>query len=198
MKLQNKDIESLVEKYYAGVSSEEEELLLRATAAQDENFRQTTLKSQFETLKGLKNIKGLDSSFDDRIMKEIKSTNSKTKTISRFFYAASGIAATIAALFLIWFGTGFLQTPEVYATVTDPKVAFQETRLVLEDVSDKLNKGLKPAKKTVNKVDSNINQTSKVTKIKKALDKTKELQKLEKASDLLKSINKVYVDLGNS
>lgn len=198
MKLKNKDIERLVEKYYDGSSSEQEELLLKANAEQNEHFHQRSIKTQFETMKSLQNEAELDISFDERIMKEIKNSSSKTIIISKSFYQISGIVASIAAIIIIWFGVEMFKPSEPFNTVSDPVIAFQETRKVLEEVSSKLNKGLEAAQKTVITIDKNINKTQEVKKMTNAFEKAKSLQKIDKASKFLQSISKVYVDLGNS
>lgn len=198
MKLKDKDIERLVEKYYNGTSSEQEELLLKANAQQNEHFHQPSIKTQFETMKSLQNEAELDVSFDERLMKEIKNSSSKTFKISKFAYQISGIVASIAALIIIWFGVEIFKPSEPFNTVSDPVIAFQETRWALEEVSAKLNKGIKPAQKTVITIDKNINKTKEVKKMTDAFEKAKSLQKIDKASKFLQSISKVYVDLGNS
>ena len=198
MTLQDKDVERLVEKYYDGTSTEREELLLKASLDQDGNILHPTLKKQFELMKVLRSEAALGSAFDEDIMKEIRKKSPGKVRLTKMFYSISGVAASLAAILIIWFGTGLFQPKEVYGTVTDPEVAFRETRLAMQSMSEKLNKGLKPAKKTVETIDTNMRKASGIKKMDKALNKMKTLQKVDQASDFLKSINKVYVDLGNS
>ncbi len=198
MKLQDKDIERLVEKYYEGTSSEQEELLLRSAIEDDEFNSHPTMKYQFYGMKALREEPGLGSDFDKMIVKKIKSASPKRRSIKRTVYSVSTVVASMAAVLLIWFGSGLFQPNEVYGTVTDPIVAFHETRMAMEEVSAKLNKGLKPAKKSVEALDTNVKKAATVGKIEEAMDKAKKIKKMERASELLRSINKVYIDLGNS
>ncbi len=198
MKLEIKDIERLVEKYYDGQSTEQEELLLKAAIEDADYGTHPTIRNQFHSLKELQNEQGLDQKFDDRIMAEIKARSPKTAKIRKLVYSVSGIAASIAAVLIIWFGSGFFNGDPVYGTVTDPVIAFHETRLAMEEVSKKLNKGLKPAKESVNKIDSSVKKASSVKKIDETFKKARNMQKVNRAGELLKSINKVYIDLGNS
>jgi hypothetical protein len=198
MKLKNKDIERLVEKYYNGSSSEDEELLLKANAQLNEDFNQAGVKAQFESMKALKNKAFLDDSFDDRLFKEIKASSRENISLPKITKSMFGVVASIAAIVIIWFGVEFFKPSEPINTINDPAIAFQETRWALEDVSDKLNKGLNPAKKTVRKIDNSFEKTKKVEKLNSALEKTRSIQKLDKASNFLQSISKVYVELGNS
>ena len=61
-----------------------------------------------------------------------------------------------------------------------------------------MNKGLQPAKKTVDKVEDNVKQAGKIKKINGALKQAKKVNKYEEASELLKSMSKVQVRIGNS
>jgi hypothetical protein len=154
------------------------------------------IKSYFEVMDSLAE-ESLDETFDDRLFQEIESKQAKPH-IRRWTYRLTSIAAAAILLISLWFGTDLFQPKEVYGTIDDPVLAFQETQKVLDEVSKKMNKGLTPAKKTVEKVEENVKKAGEVNKINKALKKTKNINKLDKTSEFLKSFNKVYVDYGNS
>ena len=190
-------LDQLIEKYYAGETSPGEEKELKAyLLSGDIPQAHMELKEQFEIMDLLSNEQ-LPDDFDSMLMEKISSEKKKSKTFIGSFWV-SGIAATILLFIAIWFGADLLQPKAVYGTITDPKLAFNETKKVLDEVSKKMNKGLTPAKKTVDKVEGSVKQAGEIKQINKALKKAKKIDKLEEASDLLKSMNKVYVRIGNS
>ena len=187
----------MIEKFYAGETTLEEEQQLRdhlhregAASHYPELYEQMTLNDRFADEK-------LPDAFDELLLKKIaEDTKSPWLRISNPW--VTGVAATILILVTIWFGTDLLQPKEVFGTIDDPKLAFNETRKVLDEVSKKMNQALTPAKKTVDKVENNVQKAGELKKMNEALQKTKGMDKLENASDLLKSINKVYIKIGNS
>ena len=190
-------LELLIEKYYAGETSRDEEKELNAhLLGGDIPEAHLELKEQFEIM-DLMSKEQLPDDFDTKLMESISGEKKKSKSFIGSFWV-SGIAATVLLFIAIWFGTDLLQPKAVYGTITDPGLAFNETKKVLEEVSKKMNKGLTPAKKTVNKVEGSVKQAGEIKKMNKALNKAKSIDKLEEASDLLKSMNKVYVRIGNS
>jgi hypothetical protein len=192
-----KDIENLVEKFFSGETSEMEEARLRALVkADDLPDHLTDVRLYFEAMDSQQE-EMLDNSFEDDLFSIIESRGSKPVK-RRWIYRVASVAAAILILISIWFGTDLFDPKPAYGTIDDPVMAFQETKKVLDEVSKKMNKGLKPAKKTVDKVEDNVKKAGEVKKIDNALKKTKEINKLDKASDFLKSFNKVYVDYGNS
>ena len=127
----------------------------------------------------------LDNSFDEKILKEISSSNQKN--IKRYYIPRilSGIAATALILISIWGVSSLLSPKEVYGTINDPQAAFAETKKVLQKVSTNVNKGVAPATTTIKKAES-------------GLEKTKSIKKLNNTGQLLKSITKVTVNYGKS
>jgi hypothetical protein len=190
-------LKQLIDKYFDGETSLEEEQQLREFFKQEDlSGAYTELKAYFivsdefseETLSA-----GFDEMLDKKLMAESDSGKRKMTT-----YWISGIAASLLLFLSIWLGTELFQPKEVYGTITDPKIAFMETKKVLGDVSQKLNEGLKPARKTTGKVKKNIEQAGEITKVNQAFKKSESLNKLDEASDLLKSFSKVTIITGNS
>ena len=190
-------LDLLIEKYYAGETSPEEEKELKAFFLEgDMPAEYLGLKEQFEIM-DLMSKEQVSDDFDSKLMKNISGNKKDSKTFIGSFWI-SGIAATILLFIAIWFGTDLLNPKAVYGTITDPELAFNETKKVLDEVSKKMNKGITPAKKTVDKVEGSVKQAGEIKKINEALNKAKSIDKLEEASDLLKSMNKVYIRIGNS
>lgn len=181
------DIKNLIEKFYEGETTEQEDLRLmeyfESEAVPEELY---TEKQYFQSVAKMSEA-SLDDSFERRLMDKISEQPSKNN-YRIWIYSLSGVAATIAIFFAIWLGTDVFYPTKVYGTIDDPNIAFMETRKVLEDVSATMNKGLVPAKKTVSKVESNVQRASELKKI----------RKINEASDFLKSFSKVYVNYGNS
>jgi 3'-phosphoadenosine 5'-phosphosulfate sulfotransferase (PAPS reductase)/FAD synthetase len=191
------NIDLLIEKYYAGETSVQEETELRKYFdTQEVPESQMADRMYFAMLDELSDEK-LGDEFDEKLVSRL--TEEKPPSTFRIWsYRISSVAAVILLMLAIWFGTDLLQPKQVYGTITDPKLAFAETQKVLDEVSKKMNKGLQPAKKTVEAVEVNVKQAGKMNKMNSALKQAKKINKFEEASELLKSISKVQVRLGNS
>lgn len=190
-------LQNLIDKFYAGKTTEHEEEQLRAYFTITDDAKEFSVdKAYFRTTDSMKREE-LGTEFEPDLFDKINTKQTSGKfTIWR--YSLSGVAATIAVFLVLWFGTDLMQPEKIYGTIHDPHLAFSETQKVLEEVSKKMKKGLGPAKESVSKVEENVNRTNEVKRIKKALEKTKPIQKIEEASDLLKSFSKVYVNYGKS
>jgi hypothetical protein len=191
-------IESLITKFYAGETTLEEEAILR------DYFKQEVVPEKFHDAREYFNFLieekelELDSSFDDKVLRAIESSDGKPATVKMWTVGISSAAAAILVFLMIWIGTDLLQPREVYGTISDPSLAFHETQKLLSVVSKKMNKGLQPAEKTVKKVDNNIKRIGEFKKMDQALEDAKNIRKIDKASNLLKSISRVYVSYGDS
>ncbi|MEJ2595231.1 MAG: hypothetical protein P8100_08945, partial [bacterium] len=177
-------LERLIEKFYAGETTLEEEEQLRFFFKQDdvpEQYRE--LKEQFSLMDNLGHEE-LPVDFEKRLLAQMPvGSNGHKSRIGQYWIPA--IAATLLILITIIFGTDLLKPKKVYGTISDPEIAFMETRKVLEDVSGNINKGLVPAKETVEKVETNVQKAAAINEMNKALEKAKDIHKLENASELL-------------
>jgi len=190
-------LQDLIEKFYAGETTEHEEEQLKAYFNLADSSKELAReKEYFMAMNSLK-TEELDDTFEKELFKQINDEEPGRK-LKVWGYSISAVAATITIFLLVWFGTDILNPKEVYGTINDPHLAFAETQKALDEVSKKIKKGLKPAKKTVDKVEENVKKTGEVKKLNKALEKTKSFQKIDEASELLKSFSKVYVNYGKS
>lgn len=192
------EIEQLLAKFYNGETSLSEEEMLKDYLNQDtvpEQF--IAVKEHFNFLKNENELE-LDDAFDEKILQLIDTEKAQSNSLKIWTYRLSGVAAAILLFVMVWFGTDLLQPKEVYGTISDPSLAFLETRKAMDEVSKKMNKGLQPAEKTVQKIDKNVKRAGELKKMNQALEKTKGLRKIDQASDLLKSVSKVYVSYGDS
>jgi len=191
------ELKKLIEKFYKGETSEVAENSLRDWFQREDISEEFSAESEyFRTMYKLKE-ESLGASFEEDLLQKIKSE--KLPKVIRFWpLGISSIAATIMIFLAIWFGTDLLNSNEVYGTIKDPQIAFHESQRILEEVSKKLDKGLKPAQKTVEKVEENVKKTGEINKLNEAIKKAKPIHKIDNASELLKSFNKVYVNYGKS
>lgn len=191
------DINQLIEKFYAGETSVQEETQLRDYFEQA-NIPANHLSAKLHFIAANQLAEEeMGEDFEENLMSQL--VDEKPVSIIKIWtYRLTSAAAIILLMLAIWFGTDLLQPKEVYGTITDPKLAFAETQKVLDEVSKKMNKGLQPAKKTVDKVEDNVKQAGKIKKINSALKQAKKVNKYEEASELLKSMSKVQVRIGNS
>lgn len=192
-----RDIDKLVEKFFSGETTGMEEAQLKAFIRMNEVTENLLeIKHYFDVMDRL-GEESLDEAFDDRLFSRIETKEARPQ-IRRWTYRITSVAAAVLLLISIWFGKDLFQPKQVYGTINDPVIAFQETKKVLDEVSKKMKKGLTPAKETVDKVEENVKKAGEIKKINNALKKTRNINKLEKASEFLRSFNKVYVEYGNS
>lgn len=193
-----REIEKLIEKFYNGETSLKEEEFLKEYLNQENTPDQfMAVKDHFHFLQDEEELE-LDALFDEKLLQSIEKEEPQSNSIQKWIYRLSGVAAAILVFIMVWFGTDLLQPKEVYGTITDPSLAFYEAQKAIDELSRKMNKGLKPAEITVKKIDKNVKRIGDLKKMDQALEKTKEIRKIDQASDLLKSISRVYVSYGDS
>lgn len=187
--MKQQEINALIEKYYQGKSTTDEEEFLSRYLKNNTEVEYDALRSQFQIMNDIFDSEDkLDSSFDEKILKGVSPSsqgNSKRYYIQRIL---SGVAATVLILISIWMVSNLLNPKEVYGTINDPQAAFAETKKALQKVSKNVNKGVAPATTTIKKAESGLDKTKKV----------KNIKKLNNTGLLLKSMTKVTVKYGKS
>jgi hypothetical protein len=184
--MNEEELNRLIEKYYNGDSTEEEEDVLR------NYFRQSDIPEGYETEKEIfsfytESVDYIAPSvdFEARILAGIDSSGRK-KGLQNFKKYILPLMSTAAGL-LILAGSYFffVHKPQPLDTFKDPQIAYAETIKILRDVSVKLNRGsqvLEPVGKInemTKKSIETINKSSKYVKqnlknleiIQKALEK---------------------------
>lgn len=190
-------LDCLIEKYYEGKTSLQEEQQLRGFFQKEDLPESLLAAKEYFMATDLISIEELSVDFEQQLMDKIKHENNSSKwKINTYWF--SGIAATVLLFLAIWLGPELIQPKEVYGTITDPEIAFAETKKVLGEVSEKMIKGMKPAKKTVEEVEKNVGQLGKIKKVNNAFKKTEKLNRLDEAGELLKSFTKVIILSGSS
>jgi hypothetical protein len=153
--MREEELKRLIEKYYSGTSTEEEEGILRAYFI--ENSVPPGYEAEKEILSFLMeagDVPEPSAGFEARIIKAVDSSDEKelSSRVRRMLVPLTGIAAGL----LILAGSYFFFTNRIKSedTYTDPEIAYAETMKILMNVSSQINQGkqsLKPVGK-INKM----------------------------------------------
>lgn len=179
------ELDKLLEKYYSGESSENEELTLKKF------FQGDTVPEGYEAEQEIFSLYSLSETipepstdFEERIVAKIDLIEKNNKSaITRRIVLYS--LSTAAGLLIIAGSYFFLNSSrEPKDTFSDPKIAYAETMKILLDVSSKLNKGSKALEplgkinKTTNESIKSINKSARI--IGKGLNSVSNLDKAAK------------------
>ncbi len=140
--MKREELKRLLEKYYDGqTSAEEEERLKKYFSGKDILPGFEAEKEIFSHYKMSENIPVPSVDFEDRILKGIADLDKKQRTLSlkKRYITIISAAATILLLvgtYFIFFNREFQED-----TYSDPQIAYAETMKILYEVSVKLNKG---------------------------------------------------------
>ncbi len=176
--MNSQKIEKLVEKYFDGETSSQDELLLKKFFLQDNIPRHLrSLKSYFNYLGEEVEAMPLNEDFDNKFFETIKENENSSRRFSRriTLYIASGVAACI--LILIGLFTKFDRIVDTY---NDPEVAYQEVKNALVYFSAKFNSGIEDMDQ-VAKLDEGLNKASKMTYFNKGVEEASKASKLYEA-----------------
>lgn len=137
------EIEKMLEKYFNGESSLDEEILLQDFFLRiDLPKKFSGLKLYFEFTRNERARGIMDPAFDQKLLKKIEEPRlAKLLDIRRpWIYWASGVAASVLILIAVFVKFDPFTHP-VKDTYQDPKEAYVEATKVLLYVAEKLNKG---------------------------------------------------------
>lgn len=141
--MNREELERLLEKYYNGESSEEEELILRKFFRNEdipEAYREE--KEIFNYYSQMEKIPEPEYGFERRIIAAIDNEdiylNSRRKR--RLVISFSSIAAGLLILAGSYFF--FIHRTEPRDTFTDPDIAYAETKKILYDISYRMNQAV--------------------------------------------------------
>jgi hypothetical protein len=187
--MNTQEINSLLEKYYEGRCSDEEEQILR------KYFREADVPPELETETEM--FGNYDSSlsvpqpaadFEDRILRSIDRAENKKGALStrRYLFAVMSTAAAIFLLIGSWFF--FIRRTEPADTFRDPALAYNETIRILYNVSARLNTGMnamEPVRKAQSVAEKSIGRVGKSTSM--INDNLKALDYFQKAMVIVSS-----------
>lgn len=152
-------IKLLLEKYFEGNTSLEEEQILRGYLK--EHSFPDELKSEalwFSELDRQRNSKSDISELEQQLSSWVDHQNKKEKNI-RFRNWTLGIAAGLALAIGTTFFFQYKQTKKYRDTYQDPQIAYLEAKKVLLYVSQTLNHGTEKLQ-TVSRIDEGANEMS--------------------------------------
>lgn len=195
--MNGEELKRLIEKYYNGESTAEEEKTLR------EYFNENNIPEGFEAEKEIfgyymaaGEVPEPSSGFEARILAGIDTFDNKRRSQKIREYILPLLGAAAGLLILAGSYLFFVNRSETGDTFTDPEIAYAETIKIIMDVSSRLNQGaqaLEPVRRInemTNKSFEAINKSSII--VEKNL---KNLDYLQKAIEITnvhveKSINK--------
>lgn len=185
--MNSRQTENLLERYFNGETSLEDEKNLREFfQKKDIPPHLLSLKAQFEYFADEHDHEYLDESFDNKILNEISKENKLQKRNIRrkYLYTASGIAASILIILSIFFKLDPL-TSKVEDTFDDPMAAYLETKKALLFVSETFNKGVEPMEKMTT-FDDGVQQLSKLSSLNTGINEASKISKFhEKQQQIL-------------
>ncbi len=158
--MKREELKKLLEKYYDGDTSGEEEENLKNYFSGDNVLPEYKAEIEiFSYYAGSESTPVPSVDFEDRILKGIDDLEKKQRSISlrkryiTVFSAAAAILLLIGSYFI------FFNQEVQEDTFSDPQLAYAETMRILNEVSVKLNKGteaLKPLSKMQNAMETGL------------------------------------------
>jgi gamma-glutamylcysteine synthetase len=145
--MEENKLKELLDKYYNGATSPEEELELKRYFSDDNVFTGYEAEKEiFRYYSGMEKINVPSADFEMRIIQslddldKIKLKNDNRKKYIILFSAAATILLMIGSWFFL------LREREPADTFSDPSLAYAETMRILNNVSVKLNRGTEALK----------------------------------------------------
>jgi len=137
--MNDEELNRLIERYYNGESSQEEEESLRAFFATNSPAGFEAEKEIFSYFQSPGSVAEASPDLETRIMARIDSLEANKHFLRRYLLSVVSIAAGL----LILAGTYFFINEKVKSvdTFSDPSIAYAETMKILYAVSEQMNKG---------------------------------------------------------
>src|ERR1035437_354832 len=184
--MKEEELKRLIEKYYNGESTEEEESSLR------DYFRKNNIPEGYEAEKVIfgyfdesTEVPEPSIDFEARILAGIDASESKRRSRTMKKYLLPILSAAAGLLILGGSYFYFIVRAEPRDTFTDPEIAYAETIKILREVSSQMNRGtqvLEPMGK-INKVTKKSFET--INKSTRIVEKNlKNLELLNKAIEI--------------
>jgi len=189
-------INRLLERFYAGETSREEENLLREFFSQpDVPEALSAEKEHFRLLTQWQSESPLDESFDAQIMERLTASHKSERQFTGW-YALAGVAASILLVLALWFGNRQNNKSVLPGTTNNPAMAYVQVRTALQMISGTLNEGIRPAAKAATEITGAMKKASEIRTLGIAVKPMRKLSEMERAQRLMESLNSVYINLG--
>ncbi len=140
--MNTEEIRRLLERYYAGESSLDDEVSLKKFFSREyvpEDLLEE--KEIFRYYLQSSDVPEPSADFEDSIFSALDAEDRRYESLKhrRIFSTFSGIAAALLMLTATYFF--FIKKSQPQDTFSDPEIAYAETMKILHDVSDRLNRG---------------------------------------------------------
>lgn len=179
----------LLEKYYNGESSIEEELRLKRFFETDDVPEEFSAeKVIFRYYSDNHEVPEPSTGFEQRIISALD--NSRELSLNRFLKSPLFIYSGVAAGLLILFGSYFflIHRNEPKDTFSNPEIAYNETVKILLDVSAKINNGTKRLDKVIRLEEVTNNSFSAINRSTLVIEKNmKKLDYFQQALEMANS-----------
>ncbi|MEA3480006.1 MAG: hypothetical protein U9R60_17625 [Bacteroidota bacterium] len=175
-------IEKILQKYFEGDTSLQEEEQLKSFFQQDDvPPHLMSLKELFLTYSREKEIEVPDKQFDNDIISRIESEGiiSMKRKRRTTIYMISGIAASILILITFFLYINIL-TKSIEDTFNDPQIAYNEAKNIMLFVSEKLNRGTEPLNNAITKVDQGVDKLKAMEKFNDGMKETMPIDKFNR------------------
>lgn len=138
--MRKEDLDILLKKYYDGLSTCDEEKLLRDFFSGNEiPAGYETEAELFRYYSDVSSVPPASDRFEDRIITSIEEISpERSGSLKRMVFVISGIAAGFLIFFGSWF---FFDRNKTIDTFSDPEIAYAETMKILYEVSSRFNQG---------------------------------------------------------
>jgi hypothetical protein len=140
--MNEEDLKRLIEKYYDGLSTDEDEKALRAFfTLNDSPYGYETEKEIFSFFMESGEVPEPSADFETRIKSSVNMSSGVTRSarvrriLVPLLSAAAGLLILAGSYFFL------INSHEAEDTFTDPRIAYSETMKILMDVSTQLNYG---------------------------------------------------------
>jgi len=190
--MNSQEIEKILERYFNGETSRDEELALNAFfSKEDVPAHLKSLKPMFSCLNEASKEE-LSEDFDERFFGNISQKEvGRKKSVRRLYvYVSTGIAASILVILGLFYQFDVFSS-KMEDTFNDPAVAYNEARKALLFVSDKFNTGLEPARQLAS-FDNTMEKMNKVSGFGEGVDNMEKVSAYQKGLEELSKFSKYY------
>ncbi len=188
-------IKVLLERFYAGETSREEEAFLRGFFSQPDVPEELSAeKEHFRLLMQWQSESPLDEAFDMQIMRRISAPHKPERQFIGW-YALAGVAASILLVLALWVGNMQDKKSVLPGTTNNPALAYVQVHTALQMVSGTLNEGMRPAAKAAAEITGAMKKASEIGAMGAAVKPMRKLSEMERARQLMESLNSVYINL---
>jgi len=188
-----REVEILTEKYFEGLTTIEEERLLKGFFAAGEFPEEmrpvAAMFGYFEVEKEVK----LNRDFTDSFIREIE----RKQVIPfyqnrRFWYYFSGVAASIILMVSLFIENQSSPLKSNY-TSEEAQLAYLQTKRTLAYVAEKFNQGVEPLDE-IGKIEENANRIAQLSKFNQSINKVNNtVVKMESGVDNLSKLSKFNI-----